>query len=88
MSADGCISFEPKDSGDLARFFNENKELYHEIWVVLIKKTRKNPQPVSFSESVKTAVSHGLVDSRTKTIDAEKYAVRFTKRKMKKVGSV
>jgi hypothetical protein len=75
------ISFEPKTVEDLKRFFETNKDKYHEIWVVLTKKDHANPQPVSFSGAVGEAISQGLVDSRTKTLTEEKYAIRFTKRK-------
>ncbi|MGA2523117.1 MAG: hypothetical protein ABSF65_03075 [Candidatus Bathyarchaeia archaeon] len=84
-SAEGSILYEPKNIDDLKVFLNSNKEKYHEIWVVLIKKEHANPQPVSFTEAVGEAISQGLVDSRTKTLDNIRYAVRFTKRKNKKV---
>jgi hypothetical protein len=84
-SAEGSILYEPKNIDDLKVFLKSNKEKYHEIWVVLIKKEHANPQPVSFTEAVGEAISQGLVDSRTKTLDNIRYAVRFTKRKNKKV---
>jgi Ni,Fe-hydrogenase maturation factor len=83
-TAEGSIIYEPKGIDDLAKFLKANKEIYHEIWVVLIKKASANPQPVSFSEAVAEAIAQGLVDSRTKTLDDIRYAVRFTKRKVKK----
>ena len=82
---DGSILYEPKNLEDLRDFLKHNKEKYHEIWVVLIKKEHANPQPVSFTEAVSEAIEQGLVDSRTKTLDNIKYAIRFTKRKNKKV---
>ena len=83
--AEGSISYEPKTVEDLVGFLKANKEKYHEIWVVLTKKACANPQPVSFDEAVREAIALGLVDSRTKTLDEEKYGIRFTKRKNKKV---
>lgn len=77
------VSFEPKNVEELSRFFNANKDGYHEIWVILTKKTHADPQPVSFTEAVSEAVKQGLIDSRTKTLNKQKYAVRFTKRKTK-----
>ena len=84
MSAASSISYSPKNPAELASFLKANKEKYHEIWVVLFKKKYVNPQPVSFNEAVNIAISEGLVDSRTKTLDEKMYAVRFTKRRMKK----
>jgi len=84
MPAEGSITYEPQNISDLSSFLKENKEKYHEIWVVLIKKKHLDPQPVSFSEAVGRAIELGLVDSRIKTLDEKRYAVRFTKRKTKK----
>ena len=81
MSDASTVSFEPKNVEELRLFLEAQKDRYHEIWVVLTKKTHANPQPVSFTEAVAEAVRQGLIDSRTKTLSAEKYAVRFTKRK-------
>ena len=83
MPAEESITYEPQNIADLSSFLKVNKEKYHEIWVVLIKK-KFGPQPVSFSEAVGRAVELGLVDSRIKTLDEKRYAVRFTKRKIKK----
>ena len=84
MTSESSIIYEPQNIDDLSSFLKTNKDKYHEIWVVLIKKEHANPQPVSFSEAVSEAINQGLVDSRTKTLDAKRYAVRFTKRKTKK----
>ena len=88
MSAGTSVFYEPKHVRDLEAFLANNKEKYHEIWIVIIKKSHANPQPVSFNEAVNAAINIGLVDSRIKTLSEEKYAARFTKRKVKKVGSV
>lgn len=81
MSDASSLSFEPRNVEELRRFFEAQKDRYHEIWVVLTKKAHTNPHPVSFTEAVAEAVGQGLIDSRTKTLNAEKYAIRFTKRK-------
>ena len=41
------VSFEPRDVQDLSRFFLDNKNRYHEIWVVLTKKKGDAQQPVT-----------------------------------------
>jgi hypothetical protein len=82
MSNDGSsISFEPRNTVELRRFLETEKDRCHEIWIILTKKEHTDPQPVSFNEAVAEAIAHGLIDSRTKTLSAEKYAIRFTKRK-------
>jgi len=88
MSRTLSISFEPKNVEDLKRFFETNKNKYNEIWIILTKKAHANPQPVSFNEAVSEAISQGLVDSRTKTMTTEKYAIRFTQRKSGRVHGI
>ena len=78
------VSFEPKTPEELRRYFSVNKDKYHEIWIILTKKTRVDRQPVSFNDAVAEAVKQGLIDSRTKTLSEQKYAIRFTKRKKPK----
>lgn len=78
------IRYEPINTDDLTKFFSVNKEKYHEIWIVLIKKEKTNTQPVSFKEAVSAAIQQDLIDSRTKSLNDKKYAIRFTKRKDKK----
>jgi hypothetical protein len=80
------VSFEPKKAEELRRFLEPNRNRYHEIWIVLINKKHANPQPVSFDEAVAEAIKQGLIDSRTKRLGAQKYAVRFTKKRTKKAG--
>jgi dsDNA-binding SOS-regulon protein len=74
------VSFEPKNEEELATFFQANKEIFHEIWIVLANKKYSNPQPVSFNQAVSEAIKQGLIDSKTKTLNKQKYAIRFTKR--------
>jgi hypothetical protein len=75
--------FEPKNAEELSRFFEINKEKHHEIWIILTKKKYADPQPVSFNDAVSEAVKQGLIDSRTRSLNEQKYAIRFTKRKSK-----
>jgi len=75
------ITFEPTRKDELSSFLEANKDKYHEFWIILTKKKEANPQPVSFSEVVDEAIKHGLIDSRTKSVNDEKYGVRLTKRR-------
>ena len=81
---EGSVSFEPKNVEDLRRFFEINKDKFHELWVVLTKKKIVAQQPVTFNEAVNEAVMQRLIDSRSKGLSEQKYAVRFTTRRVKK----
>ena len=74
------VSFEPKDLEELKRFFVENKDRYHEIWVIITNKKAANPQSVSFDQVVGEAKKQGLIDSRIKNLDEKRYMIRLTKR--------
>ncbi len=78
------ISFEPKNKEELSTFFEENKNKYREIWIILTKEEYANPQPISFTDAIAEAKKHGLIDSRTKSLSQQKYGIRFTKRKTQK----
>jgi hypothetical protein len=43
---------------------------------------------MSFAEAAAEAVKQGFVDFRTKTVIAQKYALRFTKGRTKKASRV
>ena len=88
MAAERSVMYEPKNPKDLTHFLESNKEKYREIWIVLQKKSYADPQPVSFTEAVGLAIKQGLIDSRTKTLNEERYAIRFTKRRNEKIGAV
>jgi arginine utilization protein RocB len=74
------VTFEPKSLVELRKFFEENKEKYHEIWVIITNKKAANPQVVSFGEVISEAKSQGLIDSRIKNVDEKRYMIRLTKR--------
>ncbi|MGA3060202.1 MAG: hypothetical protein ABSD92_07505 [Candidatus Bathyarchaeia archaeon] len=74
------VAFEPQNLESLTEFFGENKDKYHEIWIIITNKKAANPQPISFNQVVSEAVKQGLIDSRIKNIDEKKYMIRFTKR--------
>jgi len=74
------VTFEPQNISELKRFFEENKDNHHEIWIIITNKKAANPQPVSFNQVVFEAKKQGLIDSRIKNIDEKRYMIRFTKR--------
>jgi hypothetical protein len=58
----------------------ENKDRYHEIWVIITNKKAANPQVVSFDQVISEVKKQGLIDSRIKNIDEKRYMIRLTKR--------
>ena len=77
---DESVNFEPKSPGELRQFFMENKDRYHEIWVIITNKKAANPQVVSFDQVISEAKKQGLIDSRIKNLDDKRYMIRLTKR--------
>jgi uncharacterized protein YdeI (YjbR/CyaY-like superfamily) len=57
-----------------------------ELWLVLYKKNSGKPT-VSYDEAVEEALCFGWIDGITKSIDAEKYAVRFSPRRKASIWS-
>lgn len=51
-----------------------------EVWLVFFKKGTGKPT-ISYNEAVEEALCWGWIDSVKKSIDAERYAFRFTPRK-------
>ena len=74
------VTFEPKSLDEVRQFFEENKDKYHEIWVIITNKKASHPQLVSFDQVVSEARKQGLIDSRIRNVDEKRYMIRFTKR--------
>jgi len=66
MAESGTV--EPKSLHALRQFFEENKDKYQEIWVIITNKKTANPQIVSFNQVISEAKNHGLIDSRIKKL--------------------
>jgi len=69
----------PKQPGDFARWLARNR-VASEIWLVFCKKT-SGRQTVAYTQALQDAVRYGWIDSRVKSIDPERFMVRFTPRK-------
>lgn len=50
-------------------------------WIVAIYKKASGKQTVTFDQLLDIALAHGWVDTQTKGIDDERYAIRFVPRK-------
>jgi len=73
-------SLHPKQPGDFGRWLARNGDRATEAWIVFYKKT-SGRQTVAYKHTLQEALCYGWIDSRVKTIDAEKFTVRFTPRK-------
>jgi uncharacterized protein YdeI (YjbR/CyaY-like superfamily) len=67
-------------------WLEKNHAREKELWLVLYKKNSGKPT-VSYDEAVEEALCFGWIDGITKSIDVEKYAVRFSPRRSGSVWS-
>jgi uncharacterized protein YdeI (YjbR/CyaY-like superfamily) len=65
---------------ELARWLTERGASEREIVVAIYKKA-SGKQAVGFDALLETALCHGWVDTQTKRIDDERYAIRFVPRR-------
>jgi uncharacterized protein YdeI (YjbR/CyaY-like superfamily) len=63
-------------------WLQENHQSKREIWLVQYKKAAKKPS-LNYVEAVEEAICYGWIDSTEKSIDAERYATRFSPRRPK-----
>jgi len=86
-SAMGDLRFEtgsvkrlyPKQPGDFARWLAHNHHA-SEVWLVFYKKT-SGKQRTTYKDALQEALCYGWIDSRVKSIDPQRFTVRFTPRK-------
>ena len=63
-------------------WLQQNHETESEVWLVFYKKTSGKPR-IPYDEAVEEALCFGWIDSLVRRIDEEKYAQKFTPRKVK-----
>ncbi len=73
-------SLRPKQSGDFARWLTRNCDVASEVWLVFYKQT-SGRQTVAYKHALQEAMCYGWIDSRVKSLDTERFMVRFTPRK-------
>ena len=69
-----------KTSADFRKWLMQNHDKAFELLVVFYKVKSKE-QSITWSESVDEAICFGWIDGVRKSIDDEKYCIRFTPRK-------
>src|SRR5512138_3014211 len=67
---------------EFRKWLQENHQVKKEIWLVQYKKATKKPS-VNYVEAVEEAICFGWIDGFEKSMDAERYATRFTPRRPK-----
>jgi uncharacterized protein YdeI (YjbR/CyaY-like superfamily) len=59
-----------------------NHQTKKEIWLIQYKKAAKKPS-INYVEAVEEAICFGWIDGLQKSMDAERYALRFSPRRPK-----
>lgn len=70
------------DRDDFRKWLEENHQRKKEIWLVQYKKATKKPS-LNYVEAVEEALCFGWIDGLEKSMDAERYALRFSPRRPK-----
>jgi uncharacterized protein YdeI (YjbR/CyaY-like superfamily) len=64
------------------KWLEENHRSKKEIWLIQYKKATKKPS-INYVEAVEEAICFGWIDGLEKSMDAERYALRFSPRRAK-----
>jgi uncharacterized protein YdeI (YjbR/CyaY-like superfamily) len=67
---------------DFRTWLMENHQTKKEIWLIQYKKAAKKPF-LNYIEAVEEALCFGWIDGLEKSMDAERYALRFSPRRPK-----
>lgn len=67
---------------DFRKWLEQNHNSKKEIWLVQYKKATKKPS-INYVEAVEEAICFGWIDGLEKSMDAERYALRFSPRRPK-----
>ncbi len=65
---------------DFREWLRQNHDAKTEIWLVQYKKAA-GKSSIDYLKAVEEAICFGWIDSSVRSIDAERYATRFTPRK-------
>jgi uncharacterized protein YdeI (YjbR/CyaY-like superfamily) len=68
------------DAAEFGGWLEQNGQIESEAIVAVYRK-ETGKQTVSFDELLERALCHGWVDTQTKGIDEERYAIRFVPRR-------
>ncbi len=65
---------------DFAAWLAEHGATAHEIWPIIYKKS-SGKQTVTYPQLVEVGICYGWIDVLEKTVDSERYAIRFMPRR-------
>ena len=65
---------------DFRKWLIKNHKIKKEIWLIQYKKATKKPS-LDYVEAVEVAICFGWIDGFERSMDAERYATRFTPRR-------
>ena len=65
---------------DWRKWLREHYKTEKEIWLVYYKKATGKPR-IEYNDAVEEALCFGWIDSTEKSMDAERYATRFSPRR-------
>lgn len=69
-------------SDEFRKWLLKNHRTRKEIWLVQYKKATKKPS-INYVDAVEEALCFGWIDGLEKSMDAERYALRFSPRRPK-----
>jgi uncharacterized protein YdeI (YjbR/CyaY-like superfamily) len=64
------------------KWLEENHKSKKEIWLIQYKKATKKPS-MNYADAVEEALCFGWIDGTQKSMDTERYALRFSPRRPK-----
>jgi uncharacterized protein YdeI (YjbR/CyaY-like superfamily) len=67
---------------DFRKWLSQHHATKKEIWLIQYKKATKKPS-LHYVEAVEEAICFGWIDGLEKSLDAERYALRFSPRRPK-----
>ena len=67
---------------EFRRWLDENHTSRREIWLIQYKKAAKKPS-IDYVDAVEAALCYGWIDGTQKSMDGERYALRFSPRRPK-----
>ena len=67
-------------SDEFRKWLLQNHQTKKEIWLIQYKKAAKKPS-IHYVEAVEEALCFGWIDGLEKSMDAERYALRFSPRR-------
>jgi len=67
---------------EFRKWLEKNHQTRKEIWLIQYKKATKKPS-INYVEAVEEAICFGWIDNTEKSMDAERYATRFSPRRPK-----